>query len=71
MSTQVIDLCQQDLCMAPAVSTVTITNGDQSVDVKVCGKHEQELQDKVRAANEEPGAQLGLTVVPLPARAGA
>lgn len=66
MSPQVIELCDEGLCMHPAVARVTVSNGDDKVTCKVCESHRDELRTKVEAANAEPGAQLGLEVVPLP-----
>lgn len=64
----IIDICQEGLCMEVAVARVTVSTDSEKVKAKVCADHLSELRDKVAAANEEPGAQLTLTVVPIAAR---
>lgn len=51
--TQVIDLCQEGLCMATATADVQVTNGEETVKVKVCGRHLTVLKTKSSAATQE------------------
>lgn len=64
MATQVIDLCQQGLCMADAEVSVKVSSGSRSVTLQLCGTHLTELQDKAITANNE-GDPIDLVVTPI------
>lgn len=54
----IIDICQEGLCMEIASALVTVSNGKKSRSVKVCSKHHGELSEKVARANQERGPRL-------------